>query len=347
METSLTNFLKRRSISPVRKHSLDLQDPLSIPLISIAPNNDTKRFAVDSAAFESPSQTVQKSVKPPELYTQYYGYRNGESIDYDDIDFDESLTRLVGGQTPVVSYFGKRGSKHDDSLVKIDSEDGTFAGDSLPESEFLNLILHQNNLDDVLEMVRQRLDFIRENDDAAKMNRMPFWILASFRLPAIILTILFELCVGVIIAQFTNTMSKHLLLASFTPVLSAISGNIGLQASAATLRALATGHASQSQFLDVIKVLVKEFASAMTIAVLAGITLFVIGSSWAASTTFGLVTGVSVCISASMAGTIGSLAPLFFKSFGIDPAVTAGPFETALQDMIGISIYLFIASKFL
>jgi Mg/Co/Ni transporter MgtE len=41
-----------------------------------------------------------------------------------------------------------------------------------------------------------------------------------------------------------------------------------------------------------------------------------------------------------MGGMIGALSPILFKALHMDPALMAGPLETALQDMIGTSIYL-------
>jgi magnesium transporter len=35
------------------------------------------------------------------------------------------------------------------------------------------------------------------------------------------------------------------------------------------------------------------------------------------------------------------------KHFGFDPALTAGPFETALQDVIGVAIFLSLATALL
>ncbi|KAI8805748.1 hypothetical protein BJ742DRAFT_393877 [Cladochytrium replicatum] len=147
-------------------------------------------------------------------------------------------------------------------------------------------------MDQILDLVRQRLDWRAEHDDAAKMSRLPFWKLSLYRLPAIAMTLTFEIVVGVVISLFTRTMEKHLLLASFMPVLSAISGNIGLQASAATLRALATGHASENQLMAMIRVVVKELASATIIALVAGAVLWLVSGIWSASMAFGLVTGL-------------------------------------------------------
>jgi magnesium transporter len=38
------------------------------------------------------------------------------------------------------------------------------------------------------------------------------------------------------------------------------------------------------------------------------------------------------------------LLPTFFHRIGVDPAITAGPFITAIQDVTGLIIYLGLAT---
>ncbi|KAJ3014345.1 hypothetical protein HKX48_005200 [Thoreauomyces humboldtii] len=217
----------------------------------------------------------------------------------------------------------------------------------LPEQDFISLILHQNSNDDVHELCRARLDYLIDTDDARKMQRTPFWRIAMYRFPAIMLTLCLELVVAAIIDRYTPIRTVFPLLSAFFPVLSSISGNVGLQASTTTLRALATGHASNSSFHDVMRVMLKEFLSALMIAIVAGIVLTGIGLAWSGSLAFGLVTGFSILVSSSCGGIIGSTGPLLFKKLGIDPALTAGPFETAVQDMVGVAVYLGLANAIL
>jgi magnesium transporter len=48
----------------------------------------------------------------------------------------------------------------------------------------------------------------------------------------------------------------------------------------------------------------------------------------------------------AVAGLIGAV-PMISKHFGFDPALTAGPFETALQDVAGVTIFLALATALL
>jgi magnesium transporter len=47
-----------------------------------------------------------------------------------------------------------------------------------------------------------------------------------------------------------------------------------------------------------------------------------------------------------VAGFMGTAIPVVSKRLGFDPASTAGPFETAFQDVIGFAVFLWLASLF-
>ncbi len=53
---------------------------------------------------------------------------------------------------------------------------------------------------------------------------------------------------------------------------------------------------------------------------------------------------VSMFTSINIAGLIGTMSPMISKRLGFDPAITSGPFETAFQDVIGISIFLTVST---
>jgi len=62
---------------------------------------------------------------------------------------------------------------------------------------------------------------------------------------------------------------------------------------------------------------------------------------------FGLVVGISMFISINISGVVGTSTPMISKRLGFDPAITAGPFETAFQDVVGITIFLTFATLLL
>ena len=62
------------------------------------------------------------------------------------------------------------------------------------------------------------------------------------RMPAILITLTLEMLGALMIsAYFDSLLKRHKLLASAMPVISAISGNIGLQSASIVIRALSLG----------------------------------------------------------------------------------------------------------
>ncbi|KAI9173170.1 hypothetical protein H9P43_007301 [Blastocladiella emersonii ATCC 22665] len=215
------------------------------------------------------------------------------------------------------------------------------AAATLTELEFLQSMLDPGlTRHDMHLLVGARVQKLLRDDDAGRLGKMSPWALAVRRLPAIMLTVVLEMGVGAMVGTFSDVLEKFVVLVNFMPMVSSICGNIGLQASTSTLRALATGHASHTSWKSISKVLWREFTSAFCLGILllAGLTGVI--ALWTNSLRTGLVSGLSIMLSASAAGILGSLAPIFFKRLGFDPALCAGPLETAVQDVVGISIYL-------
>jgi magnesium transporter len=177
--------------------------------------------------------------------------------------------------------------------------------------------------------------------DAAEMDRRSPAEIARLRLPWLLGTMAIELCAGAIIARFEGVLRDVILLASFMPVISAVSGNVGLQAAAIVVRGLDTGHISLDEWTHAVR---RELLAAVSIALVAGAALAIVAVAWSHHLPFGLVVGSALVCAIVAAGTMGALIPIVSKRLGFDPATTAGPFETAFQDVIGFTIFLWLAS---
>jgi magnesium transporter len=180
--------------------------------------------------------------------------------------------------------------------------------------------------------------------DADEMDRRSPAQVAKLRLPWLLGTMGIELVAGVVIARFDYVLTKVILLASFMPVISAISGNVGLQAAAIVVRGLDTGHVKMSESKRAVR---KEFYTTLIMASVCGLLLGSIGAFWSKHPFFGLVIGAAMFASMMTAGFMGTLIPMVSKRLGFDPAATAGPFETAFQDVIGFGVLLYVASLLL
>lgn len=176
--------------------------------------------------------------------------------------------------------------------------------------------------------------------DAAEMDRRTPTQVARLRLPWLMGTMAIELLAGGIIARFSHVLQEVILLASFMPVISAVSGNVGLQAAAIIVRGLDTGHVSLANWAGAVK---RELMTALTIAGVAGASLSAVAIVWSRQVPFGLVVGASMTCAIVTAGLMGTVIPMLSKKAGFDPATTAGPFETAFQDVIGFTVFLWMA----
>ena len=198
-------------------------------------------------------------------------------------------------------------------------------------------------VDDVLDVLTEEFneDLSRMvGADAAEMDRRTPTQVARLRLPWLLGTMAIELVAGGIIARFGHVLQEVILLASFMPVISAVSGNVGLQAAAIIVRGLDTGHVSLANWGNAVR---RELWTALTIAAVAGVSLSVVAMIWSRRIPFGLVVGASMTCAIVTAGLMGTVIPMLSKRAGFDPATTAGPFETAFQDVIGFSVFLWMA----
>lgn len=200
---------------------------------------------------------------------------------------------------------------------------------------------------DLLSVVRQEA-----TEDIAKMagteasdigERSAFRIF-RLRMPWLITTLCGELLVALIIRNFESTLSRMLVLASFLPLIAAMGGNVGSQSAMITVRSIALGWSNgKSRSRAVLKEMRVGFLLGLCYAVILSSLSFILFSE-KFSVAFPMVIGISVCLSMTLAATIGALGPLIFHRFKIDPATATGPLITTVTDIISTSFYFAIAT---
>jgi len=201
-------------------------------------------------------------------------------------------------------------------------------------------------VDDVLDIVSEEASediFRLAGSDAAELERRSPQQIALMRLPWVLATLVIELGAGVVIHYFDQTLSRVILLASFMPVIQAISGNTGLQSVTMVVRGLATGQVQLSRWWEPLR---RQMQTSSILGGVCGLVVGTIGTIWH-SLPFGLIVAVSMFFSVNISGIAGTLFPMLSKRLGFDPALTAGPFETAFQDVLGVTIFLSLATMLL
>jgi len=107
------------------------------------------------------------------------------------------------------------------------------------------------------------------------------------------------------------------------------------------VRAFGTGLALLSRWWVPIK---RSFLKSLIIGFVCGVIIGTVGGLWYGKMMFGVVVGTSMFISINISGIVGASVPMLSKRLGFDPAITTGPFETAFQDVVGITIFLTLAT---
>lgn len=135
----------------------------------------------------------------------------------------------------------------------------------------------------------------------------------------------------------------------FIPLITGMSGNVGIQCSTILVRWLATGELSYGSRREAIT---KEMIIGVLIGVIFGVLsagfifmlnytgIHVLGESTLALV---LMVGFGVFGACLTATTLGTLSPFFFARFGIDPAVASGPIVTACNDVLATLMFFLVA----
>lgn len=192
---------------------------------------------------------------------------------------------------------------------------------------------------------------IEDAKDAIIMHNASAFKKARLRIFALLVTFSLEMIVCFVFSKYTDEFNKYPLLIAFQPVISAISGNVGLQCSSVNVRALAVGLADVRRPGKAVCPEVKSsvLLGAIMSIIIGTVALFwyetdADANTWKGAMAFAFAIGFGMFCSVLSAGLTGSAAPLIFKNCGFDPSAMAGPLETAFQDIIGGTVLLTISA---
>jgi magnesium transporter len=167
---------------------------------------------------------------------------------------------------------------------------------------------------------------------------------AGLRLPWLIITCLGGVVVSHVIKNFEHTLSHIIALASFSPLIAGMGGNVGSQTATIMVRGLATGEIGRE---DERSAIVHEVMIGLLLGISYGIVVGALAGlayhdryGWY----FGLVVGLAMTFSMTVASTMASIEPFVLRRFGVDPATATGPMITTTTDLLSNAFYFTLAS---
>ncbi len=117
---------------------------------------------------------------------------------------------------------------------------------------------------------------------------------------------------------------------------------VGAQTQTIFIRSLAIDHK-----LNFKKYVRREIIVGLALALVLGITIFLVSSFWQNSLLIGLIVGISFFLTILTAIGIALALPFLFSKIKLDPAITSGPFATIIRDILSLLIYFAVATTML
>jgi len=167
---------------------------------------------------------------------------------------------------------------------------------------------------------------------------------ALLRLPWLGITCIGGVGVSMIVTSFEATLAQIIALASFSPMIAGMGGNVGSQTATIVVRGLATGEIADGDHAATVR---REIAVGILLGIFYGVAVGLLASlmyherhGWE----FGAVVGVSMMLSISVSAALAACMPLIMRRFKIDPATAAGPMTSTTTDLLSNAFYFTLAS---
>lgn len=194
--------------------------------------------------------------------------------------------------------------------------------------------------DETIASIAGTAEKVSENEPIFKrfMARAP-WLLVT-------------LCAGLVSAtglSYFYPQPWFAVVPFFVPLITGMSGNVGIQCSTIFVRGMATGEISPGTRRETV---MKELAIGHLIGVVFGIVCglvvyllnhFGIQHMNADPMVVGVVVSGGILGACFTATILGTFSPLVFAKLRIDPAVASGPIVTAFNDVLSTFMYFFVA----
>ncbi|URD49042.1 magnesium transporter [Chroococcidiopsis sp. CCNUC1] len=201
-------------------------------------------------------------------------------------------------------------------------------------------------VDDVLDVIEQEttediyaLGGVESGGDKYFQTTNLFQI-ARMRVKWLFILLFANTATSAVIANQEEIIERVVALAAFIPLLIDAGGNVGAQSSTVVIRGLNLREVSVKKALSVIT---RESLVGLLLGVMLGLAVVVwayfLENSWEVA----IAVGVSLLAITLLASVSGSALPFLFSKLSLDPALMSAPFITSVVDVLGVSIYLWVA----
>lgn len=227
-----------------------------------------------------------------------------------------------------------------------------YAEDSIPVLNEKNELIGVITAQDIVEAVDDEL-----GDDYAKLAGMSeeaeleetLKESIKKRLPWLIVLLGLSMCVSTVTSLFEGVIAQLAIIVSFQSVILGMSGNVGTQSLAVTIRLLMDENLGTKQKAGmVLREMRIGFSNGLILGILSfvligGYLCFLKGKPLEYAFAISMCAGVALLLAMTISSIVGTAVPMFFKKINVDPAVASGPLITTVNDLIGVVTYYGVA----
>ncbi len=218
---------------------------------------------------------------------------------------------------------------------------------SLPVVDARGRLVGRITVDDIIDVIEEEatedITMMAGTGDEEFWERSPLRV-SRARLPWLLTGLFGGIASALVMNHFKASLESVITLAFFVPVITAMGGNVGIQSSAIVVRELAVGG------LSLVRTggkLLRELKVSLINGFVLGTVLLVIATIWQGDYRIGVLLGICMMTIILWATLMGAVVPLLLRKMDIDPALATGPFITTSNDILGILMYLGIATMFI
>ena len=219
---------------------------------------------------------------------------------------------------------------------------------AMPVVDSIGRLLGRITVDDVMDQVRESTE--RDYQLASGLSSDvdaddSIFAQTKARIPWLLIGIASGILASLILGTFEAKLEAVTALALFIPIIGGTGGNVGVQASAIVVQALANGTLEIKEFSRQLgkEVLIGLMNATIISSVVLVYNLITLPDEFAVT----ISVAVSLFIVVMFATILGTVVPLTLEKLHINPALATGPFIQISNDIVGLVIYVQVATYFL
>ena len=169
----------------------------------------------------------------------------------------------------------------------------------------------------------------------------PLSLAFKSRLPWLFVNLATGFLAALAIGLFETTIGQVVALAVLLPLVTSQGGMGGIQTLTLAVRSMALGELPSAQGM---KLVARELALGVAHGLMFGLLVGIVAYAWKGNFMLGVVLAIAMLGNMVIAGLTGAGVPLLLRKAGYDPAVSSAVFITTFTDIMGILLFLGIAT---